>query len=95
MSHFPLLPKNRVGRIVVLDICVFVVVTAPYICWTLIRHERLHWDSIATWALIIALSSWLSNIDYYGWRSNLRQPDKISPDREEALPAREAIDNRS
>jgi hypothetical protein len=43
------------------------------------------------WALIIAFSSVMSNIDYYEWR-NRRDPSyKITPDRDEVLDGRKPV----
>ena len=83
----------------VLDLYVLALASAPALCWKLVGHKQWSWFGIklVEWALIIALGSMADyfNFDYYGWRDSLRQPDKITPDRDEAQPARKAIDNRS
>jgi len=85
------LPKSRILRIVVLDVYLLVVFSTPYLCWVLIRHGKLHWGHFVEWALIIAFSSVISNMDYYDWR-NRRDPSyKITPDRDEVLSGRKPV----
>ena len=85
------LPKSRLLRIVVLDLYVLVLLSAPYLCWTFIRHEKLHWGHFVEWALIIAFSSVMSNIDYYDWRNHRDPSYKITPDRDEVLNGRKPV----
>jgi hypothetical protein len=67
------MPKGRYLRIVVVDLFVLVLVSTPYLFWTFIRRGKVDWGRIVVWALIIAFSSVMSNIDYYEWR-NRRDP---------------------
>ena len=75
----------------VLDLYVLVLFSTPYLCWTFIRHGKLHWGHFAEWALIIAFSSVISNIDYYDWRNHRDPSYKITPDRDEVLNGRKPV----
>ena len=91
------LPKHRFLRIVVSDIYVLVIFSAFYLCWNFLLHRHWNWDwgKFAEWALIIALSSITTNMDYYDWRNRRQSSYSITPDRDEATPSRKPIDNRS
>ena len=85
---YPLpLPKNRVWQIVVADLYVLAIFSTPYCCWMLLQHQRLDWFRIAEFALIIALSSVVTNMDYIGWRDKRQPMISINPDRDEAPPS--------
>ena len=92
MTPLPL-PKHRLLRIVVADIYVLCFLLVPYLCWILIRHKHVDWFHVGEWVLIIALTSVTVNGDYYDLRNRYQASYKITPDRDEAQPARKAIDN--
>jgi len=90
MTPLPL-PKGRILRIVVSDLYVLVLVSVPYVSWTVVRHRVLHWGHFVEWALIIALTSLASSIDYYEWRGRRDQSYKITPDRDEVPDGRKPV----
>jgi hypothetical protein len=90
MTPLPL-PKSRFLRTAVLDLYVLVLVSTPYLCWTFVRHGKLGWGHFVEWAVIIALSSVMSNIDYYDWRNRRGQSYKITPDRDEVPSGRKPV----
>jgi hypothetical protein len=90
MTPIPL-PKGRILRTVVLDVYILALCSVPYLGWTFARHGKLGWGHFVEWALIIALSSVASNIDYYDWRNRHDQSYKITPDRDEVLDGRKPV----
>ena len=67
-------------------------VSTLYLCWTFIRHGKVDWGRIVGWALVIALSSVMSNIDwYYEWRNRSDPSYKITPDRDEVPRGRKPV----
>jgi hypothetical protein len=90
MSPVPL-PKGRFLRIAVLDVYLLVLFSTPYLCWTFIRHRSLQWGHFVEWALIIAFTSIVSNMDYYAWRNRRDQSYKLIPDRDEVPEGRKPV----